>query len=166
MDLVARAEEIVGWFDRDLVDRRFEVRSRPDLPAALADPLRVGQVVTNLVSNACKYSDASTPVVVEVDLLDPRTLALNVVDQGVGIPPDELDRIFEQFHRLEPPDLMQTSGIGLGLYIARHLAIAMDGDLQVESEVGVGSRFTLHLPVSTTPVAQPHDDVRTHERAG
>lgn len=150
MDLVSRTKDIVAWFERDLPERRFELRAAPGLPAAHADPLRVGQILTNLITNACKYSEPHTPVVVEVSQLDPRTLCVDVVDEGIGIPDEELDRIFEQFHRLEPPDRMKTSGIGLGLYIARSLAAAMSGELSVQTVLGEGSRFRLELPVATS----------------
>jgi signal transduction histidine kinase len=69
-----------------------------------------------------------------------------VVDEGLGIPPAEHDRIFEKFYRLDPEQTHGVGGSGLGLYICRELVERMDGRLSVESEPGKGSRFTLELP--------------------
>jgi signal transduction histidine kinase len=76
---------------------------------------------------------------------------VTVVDRGRGLPADQLEQIFEKFHRVEDPMVMSTSGTGLGLYIARHLARAMSGDLEVTSTLGQGSTFTFHLPLATPP---------------
>ena len=126
-------------------------RLRLHLPAApvdvACDPVRTVQVLTNLVSNALKYSPDDSPVDVEVRCADGRGL-VTVVDRGRGLPADQLERIFEKFHRVEDPMVMSTSGTGLGLYIARHLARAMAGDLDVTSTLGQGSTFTFHLPLA------------------
>jgi PAS domain S-box-containing protein len=109
------------------------------------DPTRVVQITSNLISNALKYSPEDRPVYVAVDKLEDRG-RVTVTDQGQGIAADQLDRIFEKFHRVEDPMVMSTSGTGLGLFIARQLAHAMHGELTVASTLGVGSRFTLTLP--------------------
>jgi signal transduction histidine kinase len=70
-----------------------------------------------------------------------------VVDRGRGIPRDELDRIFDKFHRVEDPMTMTTSGTGLGLYIARELARAMGGEVEAASAPDRGSTFTMRLPL-------------------
>ena len=69
-----------------------------------------------------------------------------VSDEGIGIPAAELDRVFEQFYRVEDPMTMTTGGSGLGLYISRELARAMGGDISVQSRLGEGSTFVLRLP--------------------
>jgi signal transduction histidine kinase len=83
---------------------------------------------------------------------DSRWAKVSVVDRGRGIPPDELERIFDKFHRVEDPMTMTTSGTGLGLYIARELARAMGGEVEALSVPGRGSTFTLRLPL-VRPVA-------------
>jgi signal transduction histidine kinase len=85
---------------------------------------------------------------------------VTVTDSGRGIPADQMDRIFEKFHRVEDPMTMTTSGTGLGLFIARQLAEAMGGALVVHSVLGVGSTFTFSLPLANAvphqrPVAAP-----------
>jgi PAS domain S-box-containing protein len=119
----------------DLPDRRVEVA---------CDPVRVIQVLTNLVSNALKYSPAGAPVQVRLRTEGLRAV-VDVEDVGRGIPADQVEKVFEKFHRVEDPMLMTTGGTGLGLYIARQLTSAMGGQLTCSSTLGVGSVFTLTL---------------------
>jgi PAS domain S-box-containing protein len=122
----------------------------PDGPVDVAcDAMRTVQVLTNLVSNALKYSPDDSPVDVEVSRDGDRG-RVTVVDRGRGLPADQLEQIFEKFHRVEDPMVMSTSGTGLGLYIARHLARAMQGDLEVSSVLGQGATFTFHLPLAAS----------------
>lgn len=129
------------------VDARDRVRlTGDDAPMPVTcDPLRARQIVTNLVGNAVNYSAPGSPV--EVSLSRAGADAVVAVhDQGRGIPADELEAIFEKFHRVEDPMKMTTSGTGLGLFIAQQLAFAMHGRIEVESTLGVGSTFRLVLP--------------------
>jgi PAS domain S-box-containing protein len=126
-------------------------RLRLHLPAeeveVACDPLRTVQVVGNLVGNALKYSAPGTPV--DVRLTTVRGAALvEVEDRGRGIPADQLDRVFEKFHRVEDPMRMTTGGTGLGLYIASELTRAMGGALSCRSVLGVGSTFVLQLALA------------------
>ena len=113
----------------------------------LADPDRAKQCLANLIGNAGKYSPAESPIRVEFGPVEGEALAaVEVIDQGRGIPADELDKVFDKFYRVEDPMTMTTGGNGLGLFISRKLARAMGGDITVESTVGKGSRFRLTLP--------------------
>lgn len=114
---------------------------------AWADPARVGQILTNLLSNACKYGYQATPITVTLQNVGAH-VEVSVADQRPGIPADRLESIFDRFERLENPMHMQTNGLGLGLFLARELATAIGGDLTATSERGVGSTFTLTLPAS------------------
>ena len=136
-----------------------------DVPAVAVpvgcDPVRVIQVLTNLVGNALKYSTAGTPVDVALHVVDSRAV-VTVTDRGRGIPADQLEKVFEKFHRVEDPMLMTTGGTGLGLYIAQQLASAMEGTLTCASTLNVGSVFTFTLalagaaaPPVRTPAAPP-----------
>ena len=116
----------------------------------LGDRVRVVQCLTNLIGNAQKYSPEGTPIRVEarcepIDDDPAGGVVIAVTDQGRGIPAPELDRIFDRFYRVEDPMTMTTGGSGLGLFIARELAIAMGGDIDVTSTLGEGSTFRLHL---------------------
>jgi PAS domain S-box-containing protein len=129
----------------------------PDAPVLVqADPTRVIQVLSNLIGNGLKYSPADSPVEVEC-LVDEatRTTYVQVIDHGRGIPADQLDRVFDKFHRVEDPLRMTTSGTGLGLFIARRLAGAMGGTLRVESTLGKGAIFTFELPLAPEGAALP-----------
>jgi anti-sigma regulatory factor (Ser/Thr protein kinase) len=110
------------------------------------DSTRAVQILGNLLSNALKYSPEDATIEVYVERRGDHGVVA-VHDQGRGIPADQLERVFEKFHRVEDPMVMQTGGSGLGLYIACHLARAMAGDLEVASSFGQGSQFTLRLPL-------------------
>jgi PAS domain S-box-containing protein len=118
------------------------------------DPIRVIQVLTNMVGNALKYSAKPVDVRLRVDGL---RAVVEVEDRGRGIPADQLEKVFEKFHRVEDPMLMTTGGTGLGLYIARELATAMAGTLTCTSTLNVGSVFTFSLLMApqTAPAVAP-----------
>jgi len=142
------------WLRRP--DSRLELEL-PDRPLEVdADPLRLVQVLDNLLSNAHKYSPADRPVRLRV-WRDGGWAKAAVVDRGRGIPREELDRIFEKFHRVEDPMTMTTGGTGLGLYIARELTRAMGGEIEAASAPRRGSTFTVRLPLATVhdPSGQP-----------
>jgi signal transduction histidine kinase len=90
----------------------------------------------------------------------PGAALVEVEDRGRGIPADQLERVFEKFHRVEDPMRMTTGGTGLGLYIARELTRAMGGALSCRSVLGVGSTFVLRLDLAEPGVADPQEDGR------
>jgi PAS domain S-box-containing protein len=142
-DLAALVRRACGDFGDD--GERITVRVPTADVLVSCDPVRTVQVVGNLVGNALKYSAPGTPV--DVRLVDGAdgTVRVEVTDQGRGIPADQLDKVFEKFHRVEDPMRMTTGGTGLGLYIARQLTEAMGGQLTCTSVLGVGSTFALAL---------------------
>lgn len=106
---------------------------------------RMQQVITNLVSNAIKYSnDGGTVRVVIKDTED--SGMIHVEDSGIGIPQEELKRIFERFYRTDQSRNRKTGGAGIGLTIAKTIVQAHKGKISAESEEGKGSRFTVVLP--------------------
>jgi two-component system sensor histidine kinase SenX3 len=102
----------------------------------------------NLVENAVDYSSHGSQVVVSAKLELPM-VALTVTDQGIGIPPTELDRIFERFYRVDPARARTTGGTGLGLSIVKHVAASHGGEVRVWSVEGEGSSFTLLVPAAS-----------------
>jgi signal transduction histidine kinase len=139
------------------LDRGIELRADlpPRLRTAIADRRRVEQVLTNLVGNALKFSPSGS--VVEVSARFEGLVALVAVrDDGPGIAPDDRARIFEPFHRLAGHE--RVPGTGLGLPIARDLAVAMAGELEVASVLDGGSSFVLGLP---GPSGASDDALRT-----
>lgn len=111
---------------------------------ATCDPARIEQVLTNLVSNAIKYSPDGGQVVISVAYEDADAV-VSVGDQGIGIPPEDRERIFDPFQRAGRSS-GRVPGVGLGLSVARKLVEAHSGKLEVESQVGVGSTFRIRLP--------------------
>ena len=116
-----------------------------NLPPIPLDRYRVNQVFDNLLGNAIKFSPRGGSITIEVkDLGDAVQFA--VVDTGIGIPPDKLDRVFERFYQVDGSATRRFGGAGLGLAIARRIIDAHGGNIWVESEVGRGSRFSFTLP--------------------
>ncbi len=106
---------------------------------------QVTAAVANLVANAVSYSDSDATVLVSTKA-DDDMVEISVVDQGIGIPAQEIDRIFERFYRVDPARHRSTGGTGLGLSIVKHVAATHGGDVRVWSVEGQGSTFTLTLP--------------------
>ena len=106
---------------------------------------QVMAAVANLVANAVSYSEPDATVLVSTKVEDDM-VEISVVDQGIGIPAGEIDRIFERFYRVDPARHRSTGGTGLGLSIVKHVAATHGGDVRVWSVEGQGSTFTLTLP--------------------
>jgi ammonium transporter len=117
------------------------------VPRILTDRDKLKQIMLNLLSNAIKYTDDGS-IEVRAQAVDGR-LRIRVSDTGVGIPAEELDRIFDEFHRADSTHAVRRRGTGLGLTISRRLARALGGDVTVDSRLRVGSTFTLDLPLGS-----------------
>ena len=111
---------------------------------------QIGAAISNLVANAVAYSNAGSRVVVTTRS-EGSQVQISVVDQGIGIPAEDIDRIFERFYRVDPARHRSTGGTGLGLSIVKHVAATHGGDISVWSVQGQGSTFTLTLPRSSEP---------------
>jgi PAS domain S-box-containing protein len=124
-----------------------QVLVEPGTPPVLVDLDRAGQVLGNLLSNAAKYSPPGTCIQLTArPSPDGSQVLFAVSDAGIGIPAEEIRRIFERFHRVERHDARETYGHGLGLYIARKIVEAHGGRIWVESTPGEGSTFLFTLP--------------------
>ncbi|HLI11119.1 MAG TPA: PAS domain-containing sensor histidine kinase [Alphaproteobacteria bacterium] len=112
-----------------------------------ADPVRTQQVLVNLLDNAVKFTKPGGRISIHGQRRSDGIIDIAVSDTGIGIPPDQLDLVFDHFHQVQESSLQASEGgLGLGLAISRQLARMMGGDIRVESELGRGSRFTLTLP--------------------
>lgn len=123
---------------------RVEHHAHPALPSVEADPVRVRQIVVNLLANAIKFTPEGGTILVEAVPHEEGGACVTVADPGPGIAPEDRERIFEPYQQVQ--GVARGRGTGLGLPLSRRLARLMGGDLWVESEVGQGSRFTLRLP--------------------
>jgi ammonium transporter len=141
------AESLDPLIDRPRV--KLTVEADPGLPAVITDRDKLKQVLLNLLSNAIKYTDEGS-IGVRAEAADGR-LRVAVSDTGIGIPRDELGKIFLEFRRADATDARRRAGTGLGLTISQRLARALGGYITVESRPGVGSRFTVDLPFASVP---------------
>lgn len=134
---------------------------RPDVPpVVLTDALRLRQVLSNLVGNALKFTARGSVEIhverVPADAVDPRRcrLRFHVIDTGIGIAPEQLGRLFEPFVQADASVARRYGGTGLGLSISKRVAQILGGGIQVQSEPGVGSTFTLEIEVGL-PSSEP-----------
>ena len=130
-------------------------KTDPYVPPVLADRQRLAQVLLNLARNAITYTPNGGIVSMTVERIDTHYIALTVADTGIGIPPEDLERVFERFYRTDASRARASGGFGLGLAIVRDLVNAMGGSVSVTSKVGEGSCFRVLLRIAT-PVYQPH----------
>lgn len=146
-------------------ERNITLKGAGDDAVVVADEVRLRQVVLNLLSNAIKYNRVGGTVGLQLSR-GPEVVVIAVWDDGPGIPPDKLDRLFVPFDRLDA-DRGPTAGTGVGLAIVKQLVELMGGSISVESEVGRGTRFSVLLPASAVadPVA-PAGPPRTAASAG
>jgi signal transduction histidine kinase/CheY-like chemotaxis protein len=124
---------------------RLVKKIQPGIPLAFSDMDKVKQIILNLLSNAAKFTHDGQ-ITLEASIQD-HSLLISVSDTGIGIPPESLDRIFEEFQQVDTSTTRQYGGTGLGLSISRSLARLLGGDMSVASQVGEGSTFTLTLPL-------------------
>jgi len=143
--------------------RRIEIAQEvpPGLPVAMLDAGKLKQVLFNLLSNAVKFSSEGSRVTVAARMipaarspLSRRSLELVVADRGIGIPPDQLERVFEEFHQVDSGSARRFPGSGLGLALVRRFTTLMGGRVSVKSSVGEGSTFTVLVPADP-PEAAP-----------
>jgi len=133
--------EIPGGADR------IELRITADAPPTIeSDALRLGQVLTNLLTNALKYSEETAPVTMEVSSVADDAIGIAVIDHGIGIEAIERERVFEPFYRTAE-GARSAEGSGLGLAIARRLVDALHGEVTAEPTPGGGTTFRVTLPV-------------------
>jgi len=130
----------------DRAELKLDIDSPPTLPEVLADEARVEQVLVNLIHNAIKFTPSGGRISISAKAKD-NDIMVSVADTGIGIPPDDLPRIFERFYKA---DKSRTGGgTGLGLAIAKHIVEAHDGRIWAESVEGKGSNFNFTLPLTS-----------------
>ena len=149
LDPAAMADDVTSLFWERAASSGLDLAARaaPGLPQAISgDPVRLNQILSNLVNNALKFTEKGQ-VLISVHFTGGQ-LIYRVTDSGTGIPRQQLDTLFEAFAQADQSITRKFGGTGLGLTISRRLAEAMGGGISVDSELGRGSSFTLAIPVS------------------
>ncbi len=155
-DLLELIETIVQDTELNLKNR-IKILSSKHV-TVFADKVRIGQVLTNLLTNAIKYSDTGTEISVQMRTIANRVL-VTVEDKGKGIPQEKLEKVFRPFYRaLEEKERSSISGSGLGLYISREIVRQHGGRMWVESIEGKGSRFYFTLPFESAETISESDE--------
>jgi signal transduction histidine kinase len=126
---------------------KLQVVFPAEVPPVFVDKMRIGQVLTNLVENAAKYSKKGSQISIGAKPSDDMVI-VSVTDRGEGIPPELLDRVFDRFYQGKNSIASRGDGIGLGLSISRAIVESHSGKIWAESEVGKGSKFSFSLPIS------------------
>jgi signal transduction histidine kinase len=139
------AERLVEKFKTQTDKHTFEVKFPDDFPIIIGDEARLTQVLSNLLSNAIKYSPAGGRITVQGNF-EPSQVTLSVKDEGSGIAAADLPHVFERFYRANSDLTKRVKGTGLGLYLAKAVVEAHNGQIQVQSSVGHGTTFTFTLP--------------------
>ena len=139
---------------RAWTDRHPIALETPASLQAWIDPLRLEQVLANLLDNAIKHSPHGEPIVVTLSRPAPGTLELAVSDRGIGIPIEARDRIFERFFQARPEDA--TQGLGLGLYVSRQIVELHGGEIRADFPTDGGTRFVVTLPAGIEALAVSH----------
>jgi signal transduction histidine kinase len=118
---------------------------------ATVDPLRMEQIITNLIDNAIKYSPDGGPVEIELAAVNSSTMRLIVRDHGIGVPPEHQPHIFDRFYQAHAGQhFAGVAGMGLGLYISRRLVEMHGGSIEMDSPADGGARVTVTLPIGAT----------------
>lgn len=140
------AQQIVDQLQARTDNRRIRLAEKPGLPLAFADRDRMSEVLANLLDNAVKYAPLNTEITVDVRA-DQAEITVSVRDCGPGIPPGDLERVFDKYYRVDGSDSQIAYGYGLGLYVCRLLTEALGGRIWAENHPGGGAVFSFTLPV-------------------
>lgn len=170
MDYLPTVMKAVDDLKPQAVQKNVVINFNPpaNLPKVLADPIRISEVIINLLANAINYTNAGGKVTVSLEV-SPNEVITAVSDTGVGIPKQALPHLFNKFFRVSNQLQQASKGTGLGLYISKSIIEKLGGRIWVESEVGKGSKFSFTLPLSerkSTGSLQRGDFVGAQIQAG
>jgi two-component system phosphate regulon sensor histidine kinase PhoR len=148
IDLNGFLENVITMFDQRLKDKHLSlmVDVKENLPIIKADSFKLEQMLVNLLDNAIKYTDHGE-IAVSIDVHEKR-VRIQVRDTGIGIPKDDIPRIFERFYVVDKSRSRRSGGTGLGLSIVKHIVLLHHGTINIESALGKGTAVTITLPTS------------------
>jgi two-component system phosphate regulon sensor histidine kinase PhoR len=157
IDLIPVVQEVVRGLEMQSKHRQMPIQlTLPDHLPLMGDDDQLAQVIRNLLDNALKYGRSGTPILLSAQQVaangDDPSWEIKIQDQGDGIPPEALPRLSERFYRVDKARARSIGGSGLGLAIVKHILQRHGGNLKIDSVLGQGSTFTLHLPTATKPM--------------
>lgn len=139
---------IIAIIKQQYPNHNFVIEFNEKIPEIYVDKDKFQQIITNLLENACKYSPEKSDIKIRTNFSEnPNFVSIKIIDEGIGIERENLDKIFNKFSRIDNPLTRKTEGSGLGLYITKNLVDKMNGEIKVESSKK-GSVFELLLPAS------------------
>jgi PAS domain S-box-containing protein len=145
IDLSALANEVIAAFHKRSPGRAITFHMGEDVPTASGDTTLVALVLHNLIGNAEKYSSPESPITVTLARNDANRPEVHVIDQGIGLSTEEIDKVFDPFYR-SPSAKVKAHGMGLGLAVCKKVVDAMGGSIRVEANCGAGCDFGFSLP--------------------
>lgn len=153
IDFKSVVSGILKIYEREIKKKNLfcDVQISENLPRFKADPFRIEQMLSNLIDNAIRYTDKGG-IKIKVEPLEEtankiKKIKITVEDTGIGIPKEHHQRIFERFYVVDKSRSRQSGGTGLGLSIVKHIVLMYNGSINLESKVGVGTKFEIILPV-------------------
>jgi two-component system phosphate regulon sensor histidine kinase PhoR len=147
VNLPELAEKVVRAQKSYTTKHTLHVDLAPSIPIIEADEDKIDQILTNLVNNAIKYSPKGGAVTVHGKMMSSELVQMAVSDQGMGIPKEQIGKMFQRFHRVDNRDTREIGGTGIGLFLVKNLIETHHGKIWIESEVGKGTTFFFTLPV-------------------
>lgn len=166
-DIITQLRYLVGSFSSVATEKNIDLQFSPHSGEFIMDfdADKLMQIVSNLLSNALKFTPKDGKVELSTENLPSQhSFSIRVKDNGPGIAAEHLPQIFDRFYRIENPLLQSQSGSGLGLALTRELITLMNGTVSVESEPGVGTQFTITLPVTNeAPLKEKMTEIETLE---
>jgi len=157
MELAPLLEALGGEYRRrpNACEHTISVVANPSVGAINADPLKISQVISNLIDNALKYTPKGSQISLQALVSTTNEIEITVRDNGPGIPAEDLPHIFERFYRVDKGRSRETGGTGLGLSIVKHIVQLHGGRVWAESEVGQGTAILIRLPRNLTEKSTP-----------
>ena len=138
--------EIIPLINQQYPTHIIEKQFNNNICGIIADSDKFQQIMMNLVENACKYSEENSKVVIKTDFANDKFISIKIIDNGVGIKEEYLEKIFEKFSRIDNPLTRKVQGSGLGLFITKTLIENMNGKINVKSSSN-GSTFEVLMPI-------------------